>query len=245
MTSVTISTPTFRTSKTVSPSHSFKSDLLAYVVTDNHRTVKKYLSTYRVKKNILTEALDLVTYKDARSSSILSSLLENKAQLSDSFESGFCKLMMKYTLTNDITSDLYIKPIYLYIKHTNCINKIYDYGGSKTTILNECICAGSEKAVKLLLLNKADVNLVPPDTETPIMLSVLDGNNLNIVKALVESKSNVNVESGISPIYVAAMSNNKDLYELLRQYGADVDYKYDGSSAKMWMDYHSKVSCSE
>lgn len=110
------------------------------------------------------------------------------------------------------------------IKYKININARDKYN-DRTALLNAAE-HGHKKIVKLLINNKADLNLIECNGFTALMLAS-DKDHKEITKLLIEAKANINLNSNLhgSAILQAARNNNPDIVELLINAGADLSLR--------------------
>jgi uncharacterized protein len=104
------------------------------------------------------------------------------------------------------------------------------------TPLDEAANNGYYEMAKVLVVNKADVNLKAKGGRSPLYFAVMY-DHADIVKLLLESGANSNVkdENGVTPLHLAAWSGYEDEAKLLLAHEADATAKdHSGETPLDW-----------
>ena len=113
---------------------------------------------------------------------------------------------------------------------------INDRGDSGFTLLHEAVRLKDYDVVNALLSKGADVNAVGPDNSTPLCWAVVAGVE-QAVSILLDNGADPNIQGitigedesiKVTPVYLAAASNNTMIFKLLLQSRADINYKGPG-----------------
>jgi ankyrin repeat protein len=108
------------------------------------------------------------------------------------------------------------------------------------TPLDEAADNGYYEMAKVLVANKADVNVKAKGGRSPLYLAVMY-DHADIVKLLLESGANANIkdENGVTPLHLAAWSGYENEAKLLLAHGADVAAKdHNGETPLDWAMEH-------
>jgi ankyrin repeat protein len=97
---------------------------------------------------------------------------------------------------------------------------------NKMTLLHLAVAKGYVKAVKLLLDNKANVNVRNITDATPLHDAALEG-KIEMVKVLIANGADLNAVSDYlsTPLHIAASRGKVEIAKLLLENGADVNAK--------------------
>ena len=98
-------------------------------------------------------------------------------------------------------------------------------------LFSACIANKTDQIVKLLIQNKAKVNVYGPGGITPLHLACRKA-NVNIAKALLDAGADYNAEChGVTPVEIACEKNNDKIIALFNKYGVHTKSKQEADKA--------------
>jgi len=103
-------------------------------------------------------------------------------------------------------------------------------GYQHTPLIQALWVNNHQKMMRLLLAKGADVDLEDKFKMTALAHAAKQG-QLEDAKILLANDANVNVVSGLSPLYFAVVGTHTEMVEVLLANGADVNYKMGGFTA--------------
>ena len=129
------------------------------------------------------------------------------------------------------------KPPYLFSEFSNLHFRMYqpskDLSPDKDRSLLDAIKQNKLDEVISLIENGVDINPETKDwTISPLQVAIYLGHE-EIAKTLIlkGAKTNMQDSDGIYPIHSAVWKNQREIVEILLQYGADIEAEYDNLSS--------------
>ncbi len=109
-------------------------------------------------------------------------------------------------------------------REKNCGKKFHAIRNFKgDTLLHLAVASGNDRLIKLLIKEKADINITDNNNRTPLHLAVASGND-RLIKLLIKEKADINIidNNKRTPLHLAILTEQVNLIELLILNGADL-----------------------